>query len=285
MITIFISVFFNSILLVILKLFAKYEINTLHALVANYFTAFTVGLIVNQTGFSPSEFIAQPWSIGCFVIGFLFITVFFATAKTAQANGIGVASIASKMSLIIPILSGVVIFNEVLNLYKIIGIILALVAVFFATKKEGMTINKDYFLYPILVFIGAGIIDASLNYFQVKLIPSEDTGIFSLSSFLMAFFAGILIITIKTFTQPEKILGKSILGGIVLGIPNYFSLYYLIKMLEHPTLNSSAIFTIHNVSIVIFTTLIGVLFMKESLSKKNILGLFLAILAIIIVSL
>ena len=285
MITIFISVFFNSILLVILKLFAKYEINTLHALVANYFTAFTVGLIVNQTGFSPSEFIAQPWAIGCFVIGFLFITVFFATAKTAQANGIGVASIASKMSLIIPILSGVVIFNEVLNLYKIIGIILALVAVFFATKKEGMTINKDYFLYPILVFIGAGIIDASLNYFQVKLIPSEDTGIFSLSSFLMAFFAGILIITIKTFTQPEKILGKSILGGIVLGIPNYFSLYYLIKMLEHPTLNSSAIFTIHNVSIVIFTTLIGVLFMKESLSKKNILGLFLAILAIIIVSL
>jgi len=285
LITIFISVFFNSILLVILKLFAKYEINTLHALVANYFTAFTVGLIVNQTGFSPSEFIAQPWAIGCFVIGFLFITVFFATAKTAQANGIGVASIASKMSLIIPILSGVIIFNEVLNLYKIIGIILALVAVFFATKKEGMTINKDYFLYPILVFIGAGIIDASLNYFQVKLIPSEDTGIFSLSSFLMAFFAGILIITIKTFTQPEKILGKSILGGIVLGIPNYFSLYYLIKMLEHPTLNSSAIFTIHNVSIVIFTTLIGVLFMKESLSKKNILGLFLAILAIIIVSL
>lgn len=285
MITIFISVFFNSILLVILKLFAKYEINTLHALVANYFTAFTVGLIVNQTGFSPSEFIAQPWAIGCFVIGFLFITVFFATAKTAQANGIGVASIASKMSLIIPILSGVIIFNEVLNLYKIIGIILALVAVFFATKKEGMTINKDYFLYPILVFIGAGIIDASLNYFQVKLIPSKDAGIFSLSSFLMAFLAGVLIISIKTFTQPEKILGKSILGGIVLGIPNYFSLYYLIKMLEHPTLNSSAIFTIHNVSIVIFTTLIGVLFMKESLSKKNILGLFLAILAIIIVSL
>ena len=285
MITIFISVFFNSILLVILKLFAKYDINTLHALVANYLTAFTVGLIVNQTGFSPSEFIAQPWAIGCFLIGFLFITVFFATAKTAQANGIGVASIASKMSLIIPILSGVIIFNEVLNLYKIIGIILALVAVFFATKKEGMTINKAYFLYPILVFIGAGIIDASLNYFQVKLIPSKDAGIFSLSSFLMAFLAGVLIISIKTFTQPEKILGKSILGGIVLGIPNYFSLYYLIKMLEHPTLNSSAIFTIHNVSIVVFTTLMGVVFMKESLSKKNILGLFLAILAIIIVSL
>ena len=158
-------------------------------------------------------------------------------------------------------------------------------AVFFATKKEGMTINKAYFLYPILVFIGAGIIDASLNYFQVKLIPSKDAGIFSLSSFLMAFLAGVLIISIKTFTQPEKILGKSILGGIVLGIPNYFSLYYLIKMLEHPTLNSSAIFTIHNVSIVVFTTLMGVVFMKESLSKKNILGLFLAILAIIIVSL
>ena len=284
MTTIFLSVFFNSILLVILKLFAKYDINTLHALVFNYLTAFVVGLLVNQTGFSPTEFIGQPWAIGCFLIGFLFISVFFITAKTAQANGIGVASIASKMSLIIPILSGVVIFNESLNFYKIIGILLALVAVFFATKKEGMTISKDYFLYPILVFIGAGIIDSSLNYFQVKLIPVEDTGLFSLASFLMAFLAGVLILTVKTFTKPEKILGKSILGGIVLGIPNYFSLYYLIKMLDHQTFNSATIFTIHNVSIVIFTTLIGILFMKESLSKKNLLGLGLAVLAIIIVS-
>lgn len=284
MTTILLSVFFNSILLVILKLYAKFEINILHALVFNYLTAFIVGMLVNQTGFSPAEFIGQPWAIGCFVIGFLFISVFFATAKTAQANGIGVASIASKMSLIIPILSGVIIFNESLNFYKIIGILLALVAVFFATKKEGMTINKSYFLYPILVFVGAGVIDASLKYFQVKLIPAEDTGIFSLASFLMAFLAGILIITVKTFTHPEKILGKSILGGIVLGIPNYFSLFYLIKMLDHPTYTSATIFTIHNVSIVVFTTLMGVIFMKESLSKKNLFGLALAILAIIIVS-
>lgn len=284
MTTILLSVFFNSILLVILKLYAKFEINILHALVFNYLTAFIVGMLVNQTGFSPTEFIGQPWAIGCFVIGFLFISVFFATAKTAQANGIGVASIASKMSLIIPILSGVIIFNESLNFYKIIGILLALVAVFFATKKEGMTINKSYFLYPILVFVGAGVIDASLKYFQVKLIPAEDTGIFSLASFLMAFLAGILIITVKTFTHPEKILGKSILGGIVLGIPNYFSLFYLIKMLDHPTYTSATIFTIHNVSIVVFTTLMGVIFMKESLSKKNLFGLALAILAIIIVS-
>lgn len=284
MTTILLSVFFNSILLVILKLYAKFEINILHALVFNYLTAFIVGMLVNQTGFSPAEFIGQPWAIGCFVIGFLFISVFFATAKTAQANGIGVASIASKMSLIIPILSGVIIFNESLNFYKIIGILLALVAVFFATKKEGMTINKSYFLYPILVFVGAGVIDASLKYFQVKLIPAEDTGIFSLASFLMAFLAGILIITIKTFSHPEKILGKSILGGIILGIPNYFSLFYLIKMLDHPTYTSATIFTIHNVSIVVFTTLMGVIFMKESLSKKNLFGLALAILAIIIVS-
>jgi len=252
--------------------------------VFNYLTAFIVGMLVNQTGFSPAVFVGQPWAIGCFLIGFLFISVFFATAKTAQANGIGVASIASKMSLIIPIFSGVFIFNESLNLFKIVGVLLALVAVFFATKKEGLSINKDYFLYPILVFFGAGIIDSSLNYFQVKLIPAQDVGLFSLASFLMAFLAGVLILTVKTFIQPEKILGKSILGGIILGIPNYFSLYYLIEMLDHPTFNSATIFTIHNVSIVIFTTLMGVLFMKEDLSKKNLLGLGLAILSIVIVS-
>lgn len=285
MIAIFISVFFNSILFVILKSFSRYHINTIHALVVNYFIAFITGLIVNQTSFNITKFVAQPWAIGCFVIGFLFISVFFATAKTAQENGISVASIASKMSLIIPIISGVIIFNEQLNFYKIIGVILALLAVFLATKKEGMTLKKSYLVYPILVFFGAGIIDSSLKFFQEKLIPTEDVGIFSLASFLMAFLAGILILTLKTFARPEQILGKSILGGIVLGIPNYFSLFYLIKMLDNPNMISSTIFTIHNVSIVVFTTLIGVFFMKEHLSRKNIIGLILAILAIFIVTL
>jgi drug/metabolite transporter (DMT)-like permease len=81
-----------------------------------------------------------------------------------------------------------------------------------------------------------------------------------------------------------KITGKSILGGIVLGIPNYFSLYYLIKMLDSQVFESSTIFTIHNVAIVIVSTLIGILFFKEKISLRNGIGITLALIAIYLVT-
>jgi multidrug transporter EmrE-like cation transporter len=81
-----------------------------------------------------------------------------------------------------------------------------------------------------------------------------------------------------------KITGKSILGGIVLGIPNYFSLYFLIKMLDSEVFESSTIFTIHNVAIVMVSTLVGIVFFKEKISFRNGIGIALALTAIFLVT-
>jgi drug/metabolite transporter (DMT)-like permease len=81
-----------------------------------------------------------------------------------------------------------------------------------------------------------------------------------------------------------KIIGKNILAGIILGVPNYFSLYYLVKMLDSEVFESSTIFTIHNVAIVMVSTLVGILFFKEKISKRNGFGIALALVAILLVS-
>ncbi|MBN8567516.1 MAG: EamA/RhaT family transporter, partial [Flavobacteriales bacterium] len=72
--------------------------------------------------------------------------------------------------------------------------------------------------------------------------------------------------------------------GVILGIPNYFSLYYLVKMLDSEVFESSTIFTIHNVAIVMVSTLAGILFFKEKISKRNGIGIGLALLAILLVT-
>ena len=78
---------------------------------------------------------------------------------------------------------------------------------------------------------------------------------------------------------------KNVLGGICLGVPNYFSIYFLLKALQHPMLTSASVFTINNVAIVMLSTLLGILLFKEVLSLKNWLGIGLAIISIVLVAL
>lgn len=285
MIYILLSVLFNAVLFVILKLFSRFNINTLQALVVNYFTAFAMGLLFSKEEFEYAEIVKKTWFTGSFLLGFLFIGVFYVTALTSQRNGISVASVASKMSVIIPVCFGVLLYNESMGFTKIIGVLLALIAVYFSSKKEeGSIADYKNILLPVLVFFGAGAIDTSLKIMQNNYLPSEEIAMFSSHTFLMAFSVGIVLVGFNILKNKMKITGKSILGGIVLGIPNYFSLYYLIKMLDSRVFESSTIFTIHNVAIVVVSTLVAILFFKEKITMRNGIGIALALVAIFLVT-
>ena len=195
------------------------------------------------------------------------------------------ASVASKMSVIIPIALGVILYNENLGFIKVIGILLALIAVYFTSKKEtGEVQQASNLIFPILVFVGAGTIDSSLKYLQTFHVPSNQIGLFSSTTFFCAFCVGILTILFLTIRGKIHFSGRNILGGIALGLPNYFSLYFLVKMLEAKAFESATLFTIHNIAIVIVSTFVGVLFFKEKISTRNAFGIGLALFALYLVT-
>jgi drug/metabolite transporter (DMT)-like permease len=279
------SILFNAVLFIIIKLFAKFNIDALQALVVNYFIAFGVGLFFLDTTFSPTIILSQDWFKGSVILGFVFISTFYATTITSQRNGLSVASVASKMSVIIPIILGVILYNETLGMIKILGILLALIAVYFTSKKETGEIQQaSNLLFPILVFIGAGTIDSSLKYLQTFHVPSNQIGLFSSVTFFCAFSVGILILVFLSLKGKIKFAGRNILGGIALGLPNFFSLYYLVKMLEAKAFESATLFTIHNIAIVLVSTFVGILFFKERISMRNALGIGLALFALFLVT-
>jgi uncharacterized membrane protein len=58
-----------------------------------------------------------------------------------------------------------------------------------------------------------------------------------------------------------------------------------VKALRSDLLDSSGIFTVNNVAIVMISTLFGIILFKEKLSTKNWLGILLAIISIFLVTL
>lgn len=286
MIYLLLSILASTLIFVIFTLFGKYKINTLQAIVVNYFTAFITGIVSSTETLSVNEVINKDWFYGALFLGFLFITIFNVMALTAQRNGLSVASVVSKMSVIIPILFGLYAYNESLSVLKTIGVLLALFAVYLTSvkAKTGKVSLKNLWL-PILLFFGSGTIDTSIKYIETTYVSENGIPIFSATIFAIAGIIGIVIISAEAIKGKLKLDLRSVFGGVILGIVNYYSIYMLLKALQVDSFESSNIFTINNVAIVMLSTLIGLVFFKEKLSIKNWLGIAIAILSIVLVTL
>lgn len=285
MIYLLLSIAASTLLFIIFKLFNIFKINTFQAIVVNYAVACVCGILSYDSKISTTEIISSDWFYGAIGLGFLFISVFNLMALTAQKNGLSVASVASKMSVIIPIIFGVYVYNESAGFQKIIGIILALVAVYLASVKSKTTINfKKNLALPLLVFIGSGIIDTSIKYLETKYVPENGIPIFSATIFSFAFTIGILMVIYKMIRKQFQFDPKSIIGGTLLGVVNYYSIFFLLKALNTKGSESSTLFTINNVGIVMLSTLVGLLVFKEHILRKNWIGIGLAIVSIILVT-
>ncbi len=280
------SVLFSSLIFVIFKLYSVYKIQTVNAIIANYITACIVGVIFYSGSVELSSIPQESWFPGTLLLGMMFILIFNLMARTSQQLGVSVASVATKMSLVIPVLLGIWIYGEQLRSLKVAGIILALAAVYFASIKESrIELRKKSLILPGLVFLGSGIIDASIKYLEEFYVKSAEFPIFSASAFGAAATSGIVFITVQSIRDQFRIALRDILGGIALGIPNFFSIYFLLRALQTEGLNSASLFTINNVAIVMLSTLLGIVLFKEQLTIKNWAGIGMAVISIILVAL
>lgn len=287
MIYLLLSIAASSLIFVIFKLFTKYKINTLHAIIVNYVVACICGLSFYEGTITISEIPQQTWFYATAGLGILFIIVFNLMAYTTQRSGLSVVSVATKMSVVIPILFGVLYYKDALDPLKVVGILFALIAVYLASVKNasGILVKKENLVFPILVFIGSGAIDTSLKFLEEAYVGNQDVPIFSATIFGAAACIGVLLIVFQIFRGSFQFNIKNILAGIALGIPNYFSIYMLVQALRESTFNSSTLFTVNNVAIVMVSTFIGILLFKEKLLSKNWIGIGLAVVSIVLVSL
>ena len=284
MIYLLLSILFSTGLFVIFKYFGIYKIDVLKAIFVNYLVAFSMGFLLSERKIPLQEIYLESWFFGALFLGALFVSIFFVMAMTAQKNGVSVASIAGKMSVVVPVFFGIILYNESVTFLKILGIVIALVAVYLSSVKEEKTAKNGTLLFPILLFLGSGVIDTTLKYVQTNYVADEDISIFSGSLFGIAAIFGFVILVIKTLKKRTPFGLKNIVAGIVLGVPNYFSILFLIKALQNKNFESSTLFTINNVAIVIVSTLVGLVLFKEKFSLKNKIGVALALLGIVLVT-
>lgn len=281
----------SALLYVILKYFQKWNIYNLHGLTFNYITAATFSFFSNyedNSALLPQVPDFLPFTI---LIGCLFISVFYVAALTAQKCGIAVTSIAGKMSMVIPITMSFWLYGDKITLIKVIGILLALTAVVLSsirkenkTESTTATASKWLWILPVLLFAGSGIVDSSISISQHYFIDEKNQDIFMAFLFGSAGLIGAITTIYKRYKDGVRVEIKSIGAGIFLGITNYYSLDFLLRALAADGAESSVVFALCNVLVVLISSLFAITLFHEKLSKANLGGLALAIISILLLS-
>lgn len=275
-----------ALLVIGFKIFEKLKIDAFQAIVINYGVAGFIGFLYEPDSFTIFSHSDKAWFANGIILGFVFIFNFYVMAMSAQKMGASVTSVASKMSLVITVLFGILYFNESINAFKIAGMLMALTSVFLIVQINPKSVNKKYIFLPIILFFGGGFIDISLNFNQVIHLKNGGSGLFSTVTFSAAFLAGFIVLIYRLITSKEKLNLKSIIGGIILGTINWLSIFLLLLTLNSPEWkgDSNTVYTIVNIGILLLVVICGVLLFKEKLNNKQWVGLLLAISAILIIT-
>ena len=274
-----------SMMIMLFKYFEKIGVNNLIAITLNYFTAGTLAFssyLAENSIFELRSNINLNLVIIGLIVGILFVITFNLYAYSAQKIGITLSTVSNKMSMVIPILIGIILFKEEITFFKILGIFLALGAIVFSSKedKKSKKLSKINIIILFLLFIGQGLADGILNWGQRNILNGENMNLFFTIIFLSAGFVGGLYSLFKIKTSNLVMDKKSIFWGITLGIPNYLTLLYFIRSLKNELFSSYQVFPIVNIGVIVMCTILSVIIFQEKVSIFKWIGVGFGILAI-----
>src|SRR6476620_9637441 len=237
------SIVLTSWLTLSFKVAERANVDRLQAIVFNYICCVITGSLVN--GHPPAYLhnVSEDWFPWACLMGTVFISLFNIIAFTAQRIGVAVTSVANKLSLVIPFVFSIYLYNEEASFLKIAGIVTELIAVVLTclpSKRVKSTGNRAFlYILPIALFLGSGLLDTMIKYVEHQFLDAENVNDYLITAFSMAAALGLITLSILVLTKKQQFNWKSVLIGAAIGIPNYFSIWFLMRVLKIFSNNSS----------------------------------------------
>ena len=291
MIYLILAILFSTGVFVAMRLFKRFGLDNHQALMWNYVFASATGFIVCDQFETVPQLVAEPWFGLSILTGFWFIFTYLLMTASTQRSGVTVTSLSSKLSVVLPILAGVIILHERLNFLASMGIVLALVALVLVVggrknkgDVSGNVSTKNGWLVgllPVFIFFGTGTGDILMKITEQKNTVG-DLGFMIAFIYFVALLFGVIIVIWDIARGKTKWQWKSAAGGIGLGVINYFSTYCVYNSMR--CFDNVVLFPIYNIGVVSLTALTGWLLFKEKLTLKNYIGLVIAVIAVILIA-
>jgi len=279
MIYVLLSVVCSVLVSVLLKLARRTEVDVGQAIAWNYVVTSALTAWLLQPTLASLREPGVPW-LALAALGLLLPTIFLALAASVRHAGIVRSDAAQRLSLLLSLLAAFALFGEQLTVPKGIGVALGLLALLCMVWRSGQgTVEHGAacWLYPLAVFGGFGVIDILFKRVALAGVP--------LGASLQAMFALALLVAFamqlwRRAHGQMRFTARSALAGMLLGLANFGNILFYLRghraLPQHPAL----VFASMNLGVVTLGALVGLLVFHERLSRLNLGGVALALLAI-----
>lgn len=245
-------------------------------LASNYLSCFLLGLVLEGGNMDTRSSGLLFTLLLSFSAGSLYLFSFKLLNRSIISNGIGLSGLFMKLGLIVPVLFSVLFFNEQLTFMKLSALLLILFSSFLLNRrKEGENIS-NLVLLLLLLFFG-GLSDLPLKIFQ-EFGSTVQRGLFLPIAFLTSF----LISSFGVISEKDQKSLRDVLLGVLIGIPNYFSAYFLLQSLY--SIDASIAYPFYSGLTVIILFLVGKIVFKDRMDKKEIIPILLLFLSMLMLS-
>ncbi|KKO93155.1 transporter [Sphingobacterium sp. Ag1] len=286
MIFVLLSVICSVTVAVLLKLAKQNGVETKQVIVWNYPMAVALTYFVLQPDLKSLVWDAMPVTLYT-SLAILLPGMFVFIALSIRYSGLVKTEIAQRLSLFIPLLASFFFFHEKMEGHKMLGIALGLLAILCSIgwQKNLYVSSADSrykTLYPLLVFIGMGIIDILFKQVALHVDIPYISSLFII--FVMAMCIAMVLLLYFLFVEKQRFSRQAMGYGLVLGVFNFCNVLFYMKAHRALPENPSVVFTGMNIGVISLGALIGVLFFKERLSLLNYLGIALSIVSVLIIA-
>lgn len=263
---------------VIFKITRKWSVNARQIVLFNYFFA----LILCYVAFSPdvqaiTEEVPFPLYIS---LGILLPVVFLFLIASIKNIGIVKTDAAQRLSLFVSIVAAWLLFKEVFSITKLIGITIGFLALFCVLNKTADS-DKSDLKYPVLVFLGFGVIDILFKKVAAFTAVPYTTSLFVI--FGIAFFFMFWVALYEIIVQKKGFEIKNLAFGFLVGCFNFGNILFYLKAHQAFPTNPSTVFAGMNMGVILLGSIVGIIAFKEKLSRLNYLGLVLALFSIVFI--
>ena len=269
----------STAITLIMRYSDKKTSNNMAMFVANYAVCSLLSLLymgdtpifANETGLSFTLTIGVISGVW-YLVGFLFMQ------WNMRENGVVLSSTFNRLGVLVPTIMAMVVFKESPKMVQILGIVIALVAiVMMQFEKDGMEAgNKKIWL--VVMLLSSGFCDSLTNIYDKLGNP-----VLKDNYLLYTFFIALVCSTILMIREKNKVSKWDFLFGIIIGVPNYFSSWFMFEALK--SVPAVIAYPVSSVGTILAISVGSVILFKEKVSKQKKIALVFVMIAMALLNL
>ena len=194
-------------------------------------------------------------------------------------RGAAITASMIQLAVLIPITVSVFIYGEIITIQQIIGILLAVSSLPLLAAKPMQRLEIDREILPKIILT---IIVVGFSQLSSKILIQSGYEAQNNYFFLAVFTSAAILVTPLTWRNRKKIQRNDPVYGVGVGMFNVLSNRSILLALT--TIPGAIVFPVSSAGSLLMVTISAIFLFKEKVSKLNLIGIFLTLVAVVLIN-